>query len=268
MFNRFKTSLFQPSKIADFQKDSSLKTFLYYVILALLATIPSIILIFSTVGLDYQDKQNIRNELRDVEIPYEIVDYELIKNINNDEKYYQIKLSETNILLFTELEFEKVEFNPIHVGSLIMFTKDEVVYHSQFFEVIRIKYSNYEEIKNINFNGATTNDSTFWNTVFPIVNGLLVEYNPKTRIVNSAIILFAQAFLLLIFSLLVAFFQRIKLASILIFGKIWQLTIYAMTPFTIITLIGDLYGLGILSYLGVFVSYIYANRMSYTLIKK
>lgn len=268
MFNRFKTSLFQPSKIAGFQKDSKLTTFLYYIILALLATIPSIILIFSTVGLDYQDKQTIRNELRDIEIPYEIKEHKLIKNVENDNDYYQIKLSETVTLIFTELDYEAVKFNPIHVGSLIMLTSEEVVYHSQFFDVIRIKYSDYEQIKNINLNGATTNDSEFWNTVFPIVNGLLVEYSPKTRIVNSVIILAAQAFFLMLFSLLVAFFQRVKLASILSFGKIWQLTIYAMTPYVIITLFGDLYGLGIFAYMGVFVSYIYANRMSYTLLKK
>lgn len=268
MYNRFKTALFQPAKIANYQNDSRFKTFVYYFLLAFLAIIPSIILIFSSAGLDYKDKLEIRTKLKNEDIPYEIIDHKLVKKETAGEEPLSIKLSETIEIIFQEAEAEEIEISPLHIGSIMVFSNDKVVYYTQFFDVIEIEYSDYSELENLDFVGATNNDSAFWDKVFPVVNNALEEHGSKTRIMNSVGFLLAQALFLMFFSLLVALFQRIRLASVFTFAKIWQLVIYAMTPYIVLTLIGDLFGLTFLSTIGVIVSYIYANLMSKAIIKK
>lgn len=267
MLKRFKTSLFQPNKIADFNNDSKLTTFIYFILLTLLATIPYIILIFSSIGLTYDDRLSIRNELRGQEIPYEIVDYKLIKNIENEDDKLVIDLSETTKIVFTEKTAEEYKYNPFHMGTLILLTQDKVVYHTQLFEEIQINYSDYDSLKDIDFVGATNNDTKFWDVAFPIINQEMKEHAPIKRVIDFFVIFFAQVLFLILFSLLIAFFQRMKLRHIFTFGKIWQLTIYTMTPYIVLTLIGDLYSLSILSFVGIFISYFYANRLASESIK-
>lgn len=267
MFRRFKISLFQPSKIAGFNNDSKLTIFIYYILLTFLAIIPYIILIFSSIGLNYDERLNIRNELRNQEIPYKIIDYTLT-NYTEETEPLVINLSETTRLVFTEKNSEDFKYNPFHIGTIIVFSKDKVIYHTKLFEVIKINYSDYESLKELDFAGATNNDREFWDIVFPIINQEMNEHAPVKRIMDSIIILFAQALFLGLLSLIIAFFQRIKLQHLYSFGKIWQLTIYAMTPYIVLTLIGDLYNIGILSFIGVFVSYIYANQVANASINK
>lgn len=268
MISRLKISLFQPSKIANFQRDSVLTTAIYNILLVILAIIPSIILIFSSVGLDYSDKTFIRDEIRGIEIPFQIVDYQLVKNTDKEEEYYKIEVSETITLVFTDLPASEAKYNELNIGMVVLFTKDSAIYQSSLFEIIEVNYKDHSELKNLDFSGATNNDSSFWDSVFPIINQVIKEHSPKNRVINTMLYFTMQLILLLITSLILAFFQRIRLASIMGFGKIWQLTTYAMTPFVIFTLFGELYNFTFLSTIGFVVSYIYANRMSLALLKK
>jgi uncharacterized membrane protein YesL len=265
VLNRFKTSLFQPSNIARFRRDTALTTILYYLLLVILATIPSIILIFSTVGLNYQTKSTIRNEVRNLEIPYEIKDYELVKNPDIEETYHRYELKNNIIVVFTDLDFSEVEYNGIYVGSLIIFTKDKVVYEELLFERIIVEYDEYPSLRNLDF--SKTKDLEFWDTVFPIVNDLMEEHNQKFRYINTIAVFTVTIISLLLFSLLIAVFLRSRLANIINFSKTWQLTIYAMTPYIIFTLFGELYNFGFLSLIGLVISYMHANKMSLSIIK-
>jgi hypothetical protein len=267
LFRRFKISLFQPRRIADLQNDTKLTTLIYYILLTLLATIPYIVLLFSSTGLSYDEKLSIRNEIRNQDIPYEIIDYKLVKDIDASEEDTIIDLSETMKLIITDKSADELKFNPFHVGTYIILTEDKVIYHAQVFEDIRFNYSDYEDLKDLDLSGATNNDSQFWDVVFSVVNKEIEKYAPTMRILYSIAVFFAQALFLTIFSLLVALFQRLRLQGIFSFGKVWQLTIYAMTPYIILTLIGDLYGLRFISIIGIFVSYFYANRIVNTNIR-
>ena len=267
MFSRFKISLFQPSRIANFQNDTKLTTMLYYFLLVLLATIPSIILIFSTSGLSYESRNFIRNELRDVEIPYEIVDYKLIKKEVNTKEILEIELSETMVAIFTDKLASEVELNPFRLETLFIFSSEEFIFYASPFETIHIKYEEYD-IKELDFIGATNNENEFWGVVFPIANEVMIEFAPRNRIINTIILFIVSGVSLLFFSLLIAFLQRVRLISTFKFGKIWQLTIYTMTPYIILTLLSELYGIGILSMIGVMISYFHASKMSMAILKR
>ena len=72
---------------------------------------------------------------------------------------------------------------------------------------------------------------------------------------------------LLIFSLIVTLFLRtlIQVKANVKFSQLWRLIIYLLAPYVIFRLFADLYGLSILSYVGIITTIIYAIKMNNSL---
>lgn len=266
MFKRFKTSLFQPANIASYRKDSAFTTILYYLLLVILAIIPSVILIFSYDGFSHSTKSYIRKEFIGVEIPYEIENYQLVKTSDDDKEYHEYILSNNSIIVFTEQEANEIKYNNLYVGTVVIFAKDRVIYDELLMKKVEFTYKDDLHLLSLNFSLAKENDIHFWDTVFSIANKVAKDISFKNRLFTTFYVFIELSLMLLIFSLIITLFQIRKIREHINFGKSWQLAIYAMTPYIILTLFGDLVNLELLSIIGVVVSYAYASKTSLSII--
>jgi len=266
VFKRFKTSLFEPNNLAGLVNDSSLMTFLYYVLLLILSIIPAFILIFSSLGLSYDEKLSIRNDFKGVEIPYEIVDYQLVKKVNDENNYHKYKVNETFYVIFTDSKIEDLKYQ-VFFETVIIFTKDRVVYEELLYNRMELLYKDNLNLKELDFAGATNNELEFWDTVFAIVNSILEQNSSKYKIVNAFAMIIYANILLILYSLIITLFQYFKVKHIVSFGKFWKVAIYAMTPFVLLTLFGDLFNFQVLSIIGIIISYFYSSNAAYNILK-
>lgn len=266
MFKRFKTSLFQPANIASYRKDSVFITIIYYLLLVLLAIIPSIILIFSNDGFSHNTKSYIRKEFIGVEVPYEIDNYQLVKTTNDEKDYHEYILSNNSVIVFTEQEASEIIYNNLYVGTVVIFAKDRVIYDELLMKKIELSYKNDLQLEYLDFSLAKENDIHFWDIVFNIANKVAKDVSLKNRIFTTIYVFLEISLMLLIFSLIITLFQIRKIKEYINFGKTWQLAIYAMTPYIILTLFGDLVSFELLSIIGVVVSYVYASKTSLSII--
>lgn len=268
MFERFKASLFQPSKIKYYQDDPKWITTIYFFLLVLIAIIPSLILIFTTDGLDYTDKRIIRNAFRNEEIPYQIVNSQLVKTIPNDEDYFEFYINDNLLIAFTEEESFLSDNSLFATSIKIVFTKNNVYYSQSLLQMELLKYQDYEYLKNLDFSGAYQDNPDFWNNIFPIIDEKLELFATGTMISNVIIIFLATIFSMILFSLVIAFFQKPRFFGEIKYGILWKLSIYLLTPYILISLFSELYSLPILSLVGGVVTIIYANIMSSSLVKR
>lgn len=269
MLKRFKTGMFQPTKIINYRQDPKWMTAIYFLILILLVIIPSMISLISSSGLDYEDKLFLKTEISKVDIPYELSNYELFyKNTTEEEKPFVIELSETFSLVFTEQDSNEFKYNPISQNTYIFFTKDKILYYGSIFEIVKEDYTNYSALQNLDFGDAKMSNHAFWTKVFNIANDLLDQHSVRTKIINLVSAISANVIFNVMLSLIITLFYRSRLVTFLSFSKNWQMVIYLMTPFTIFTLLGELFGFGILGVVGLVMSYVYVNKMSKAIITK
>lgn len=267
MFERFKASLFQPNKIKYYQDDPKWITTIYFLLLVLITIIPSLILIFTADGLGYYDKRIIRDVFRNEEIPYQIVDNQLVKTIPSNEDYFEVHMNDNLLIVFTEEESFPSDSSIFTTSIKIVFTKYNVYYSQSLLQMELLKYQDYEYLKNLDFSGAYQDNPDFWNNIFPIINDKLEMFATGTMISNVIIIILATIISMIIFSLMIAFFQKPRFLGEVKYSKLWKLSIYLLTPYILISLFGELYSLPILSLVGGFVTIIYANIMSRSLVK-
>lgn len=265
MFKRFEAGMFKPKSILDFKNDSKLITTLYYFLLVTLLVIPSIILIFINSGLSYQDRTYVKNELKDYDINYEIVDYELQGSVFEEQR---VNLTTTIELIFTDKDVTTYKIDPFEIATLIIFTKTGIIYYDTVIVNLFIEYKDYPELENFDFSLVSSDDQAFWQTVFAVTNKMIRKHEQKVEVINLFISFVASAIFLAFFSVIVALIHRSKLKPYMRFSKSWQLIIYAMTPYVIISLLGNLFGFSDLLFIGVIFSYIYVNRLSLAIMEK
>lgn len=266
MLKRFKISLFQPKQIASLRTDSKLMTTAFFIILSLLASIPLVVSLLSNTGLDYNDKLAIRNKFRDIDIPYKIENYELVKNEDFSKENFVLQLSEGLYVVFTDEE--QLVTNLLNFDTYIVVSKNTVYSKQSIYEHEILKYNENDLFEEFSFEGAKSDELSFWNSIFPVINNKIKKIYLKKNIVNSIAAPIIMALMLLLLSSLIAFFQRMRLANKYSYSKIFKLTIYSFAPYVVLELLGQLYNIQVLSFVGIIITYIYVSTVSQTLLRE
>ena len=101
--DRLASGLINPKRIKTFSKDKFGMVFLYFIFLFIIMIMPIIFSVVTTDYLDYSTQTQLKNILSSEDIPYEIVNGELILIDNSKKKdYYRFEDSEY-VIFFTEL---------------------------------------------------------------------------------------------------------------------------------------------------------------------
>lgn len=264
MLRRFISGLFAPKEIANYRNDKKIYTLGFFFLLVLILIIPNIIVLFQSGSLDYSDRALIRKVFYNEEIPYQISNNKLVITETDTTNVY-------DVTLYIKVVFTVEETFPVNVRDMneyIILTENGVYHQTFLSKKLLFNYSDYQELKNFDFSGATTDNADFWSTVFTIMNNQF-EIHRTTTIINNIIGNTIRAIIyLLLMSILIAVFQFRPLSGVEKFMKLWQLVIYILTPYAVGSLFAVLYGAEIFTIIGAIVSIIYGNILTQGIIQK
>lgn len=241
-------SLFSSSELRAYNKKSAIRVILYLLFLGLIFIIPYAVLSVNIGILSYEDKSELRSIFRNDEesIPIEIVDSKLV--VYEEGFSYNKSLTSTMSIYIGE-EYTGNQ-NDEQVLTLC-FLSDGVYMRTYILQSKLFDYTDYDELKNLNFNGAFTDDMEFWNSIFKVYN----DYTSKFRTVYSVIYVISafieNLFTLVIFSLLVTLFNRLGSRNHLKFGGQWKITIYGMTAYVLGNVFMMLFSWSLVYYIGI-----------------
>lgn len=285
MYRKFKDCLFKPSRIGLYATEKFSQTLLYFLLLLLIFSLPSLTTLLSIREMPEEYSDIIVEGFYNSEsINYEIKDYKLVSTTEEVKKQYAdlgyfISL-DSNILVFfnldEKLDINKYSFDDNLIGKQIL----GVVLESDKMYLIsgQIIDSNNEEalladtendyaleisyeklgIKNLDFSSARYNKTTFKqeldNAYCDIINirkGTVISVGIiGTLILNSLAILFEMVFLAALVKLL---YSRYKIK----FGHLCKLVLFAYTPQVVFNLLSIFWSSPILYIIGQFLAVIY-----------
>ena len=274
--DRLASGLINPKRIKTFSKDKFGMVFLYFIFLFIIMIMPIIFSVVTTDYLDYSTQTQLKNILSSEDIPYEIVNGELILIDNSKKKdYYRFEDSEY-VIFFTELA--TLDYNQITQSNNngntrstylsfgenkinIIMGKDAIHISYSLLDFVLGKYSDYEEFEGLDFSDSSINNSDLWE---PLMLGYKKVLSNYVGVINTIyIIIYAISIIgnLIIFSLLATLISRIgyKLYS---FKDNWKLVIYCMMGYVLGNVLSTLTGVSIFGFIGIVITLIYAFSLN------
>lgn len=238
MLKRINVSIFSPSKIAFFLKDRLSYIFLYIALLSLIAGLPMSLRIALSNEMPRQMQTDIRNMIIRNNVNCQIEDG-LLQACNHPGFSYN---------------YINIQFNGAPISGSYVVSFNEAQMHILFDEMVLNTYT-YEDLglTNFDFTFKTENDRLAFNQA---LNRVYQDIKPFTVPFSFAFMLISNMLLYIILALIMAFFYGMRPEK-LRFRYRFILASYALTSYFVTILIGELYGLGILSYLALILPYIY-----------
>lgn len=265
LFKRLANGLFNPNEIRNYANDRGIYTVLFFLVLLLISIIPHTIQISKLDSINYQTKQHIMEFFwTDEVVEFSISDNKLISN-NNQIKAQVFEYTPELLIAFSATNED------LNLGSrvAIVFGESEVYIKQNILQMSLFKYSDYSSLEGINFKDAKSPQNTlFWDTMFSVLNNEFLKVKPLVTFTYMLVIIFRTIFYMLLFSVLIAFFQMGQLRGIYRFPKVWKLSIYCLTPYVFGTVLSVMFNFEILSYIGLFMTVIYGVIMSRSIIKE
>ena len=265
LFRRFSSGIFSPVEINNYINDKRIFTIIFYFLLVILISIPQTIYSLSSPTLSYEEKTTIREAFyRDAEgIPFVITSNILFHKEHDTEYVYEKALSsEVLVVIKTNVENELYLDFPI----VIEIARTGVFLHQYSTKRLLFSYNEYEELKNIDLGRAYNNDSDFWEIVFDVAQKELDSQKTLSKVINVISIVISEGLYICILSLVLALFNRGADRRGLKFSKLWQMVIYLMVPYASGSILSELFGIGILYYVGLVWSMINVVRFAQTII--
>lgn len=237
MLKRINISVFQPSKIAFFLKDKLGYVFLYMALLAFLASLPTIVKQYAVSPLTFQSQQNILGVF-------------IQKDINCSITNAQMACTEP---IGFEIDGILIKFNesPDDFRFQVIFDHEKV---SLFSGQSLIKSVSYSElgIVNLDFKLSTEADILQFSSALEIfVDEFQVYYATA-----MSIAIFISNFLLYIsIAGIMALSFGFRLEK-LIYRYRFIMATYSTTSYFVLALVAELYGIGIILFLGMILPFI------------
>lgn len=256
MLNRIQISVFQPRKIAFFLKDKMGYVFLYMALLALLATLPLAIQLHVVSPMTADVKQDITGVFIQKATPCQIVDGTL-SCISPE----SITIGGIEVLFLSAPEPLKVQF---------VFESKQIALYSAGVVVDAISYDELG-FDNLNLALQTQQD-------VDIFKAGLIRFGDQFQSLYastlSVYIFIANFILYMLLSGIMAFSYGFRMEK-LTFRYRFIMATYSTTSYFILALVAELYGLGFLMFLGMFLPFITMTiafngllKMSKVVIKK
>ena len=261
--NRLSDSLFHPSEVLKYRVDKKIVTFFYFVFLGILLMIPNLVLFLGNSQIfDYETRTNIRYDTYNQQnIPYKIENNKLVFTGTNEQTEYFINLDTYEVTLIFTTQDSIVTSEEMY-RTIIVFDTYSFYVRTTIGKIEIGKYSDYDEIEEIDFNKLNTNDQAFWNQASLVLKQ--VEDSYHNVIVSSMIlIILLRSFgTLLLFTLFITLLNRISALNIYSFGDHFKLMVYYVTPFVIAIVLARLFQITIIEYIGLIVTFIYSLRIN------
>lgn len=249
IFRRFSDGVFSPNNINNYVDDKKGLTVVYYFLLVILMILPSTLSTILSPSVSYEDKVELRESFyHDSEaIPFYINSSILFNETHDNSYVYKKELGSRGLLIIKAND--DVISNPRY-AMIIELSRTGVFIHQFGIRRLLFAYKDYEELNNIRFNGAYTNDSAFWDKIFSVLDSELPKEGPVYKVLNVAIVFVSTAFSLALWSLIFTIFNRPVDNRGITFGKYWQMVIYLLTPYAICYTISRMFSLSLLYYVG------------------
>lgn len=239
MLKRLNISIFKPSKIAFFLKDKLGYITLYIAFLSLLASMPMIL----RIGFSNSAPKDIKDELTSTLIQKNnncvIVDAKLDPNCTGE--------------AFNYLAF-RIGFNDNSENALyqVVFEEESL---SFYLDQTNVRTYTYQTLKldNLSLNLATSNDQKAFKNAIDII---YMDIKPLALVYGGLMMFMANMILYFILGHIMAFFYGLRPQKLRYRYRFIMAT-YALTSYFVLVLIGELYGLGLVSYLALILPYIY-----------
>jgi hypothetical protein len=267
VFKRFKSGLFYPSEVINYRSDKKITTFLYFLILVILTIIPSIIIILGDSSLEYAEKKVIRESFEGQEILVKIENYKLVTTVPMAEEYQEVKIGSGMRVILTPQTSYFLNTSAFNTDVILILAEEGVYYQRAISHVLLFKYEEYPELQNLDLTLAGEDDFGFWETVFPIIDSRIDDFSGYYNLIYIAALAIASVIGLLFFGLLISLFQKLMLPFVK-FSQYFKLMIYLLTPFVVFELLGTLFGLNFLPFIGIILTVVYTSRLNRKLYSK
>lgn len=255
MLKRLSNGLLSPRETAKYYSESFGKAILYFIILIVLITIPTIVSLVTADIVPNSLKNDLKEAFLGEKIPFVIEDGVLV-NIDDDETYVYLNenLETFNIQVTENIDNAKMNLEKM---SIVLATDGVYIKYSVMSEKI-IEYSKYEYLKNLDLSDVDQlRGNAFWNNIFDILYQELHSIRWFTITVNAINNILYSIMLMLVFTFIITLFSKFRTGGYLKFFGIFKVTIYNLTPFIFCLIFSILFNLHFLTYIGYIISAIY-----------
>lgn len=258
MIKRLKIALFSPREIINMRVDNFGLVFLYILILSFIMMIPAAISVARFDGVSFDTRLKVEEAFNGKEVPYEIINYRLVKTSEVTSSDYVI-----NDNMMISFSLGEVNAPPNKTNYRIVFGEESIniycyIGKSRLISTLLFRYSDYEELKNVNLTQATSAlNYDFWNNIFSVVNKEIKKYIPFATVAIIVGYTFTNLFLIMLLALVLALFQRLGIRRILSFKESYTISCYALSPFVVCVILAELFGISFLYYVGLTLAVVY-----------
>ncbi|MFA5749203.1 MAG: DUF1189 family protein [Bacilli bacterium] len=256
MFKRLRDALFSPSNLAEYRKDRWWITALFFIMLVVVASLPSILYYLTPQKLTEDDTLMIRQDFEGLNIPYKIVDGNLIQASSSSLDAVNVLVAESYMIVITTNDnYELSTDYPV-----FMIGKTKVTKITKNNTQVILEYREYPELNNLNFTKLTTDNYMEWDAVYSVINQELESNSDFVAFVGILEQFLVTVVTYLVLSLLLVLVNRMNFSNI-DFKSGWKLLIYCFAPYAFGELFAGLYGIGILSFVGILLTVFFSTRV-------
>lgn len=256
MFKRLRDALFSPSSLVNYKNDKWWITALFFVMLVVVSTIPSILYYLTPPKLTENDSLTIRQEFEGLDLPFKIVDGELIQATSSSVDAVTVFVLDYYMVIITTNE--NYELGTTH--PIFMINKTNVTKIVDNKKKVVLEYRDYPELNNLNFNNLSKGSYMQWDVVNSVINKELKSSSSAVAFVGIAQEFLVTFLIYLILSLLLVLVNRLNFANI-DFKTGWKLLIYCFAPYAFGELLAGLYGISLFSFVGIVLTVFFATKV-------
>jgi len=262
MYKRFRDGILAPKAVVDYMKDKWYMPLIMILIYAILLSAPMIVTTVDNMGLTYSDKNEIKVAMARDNIPFEIINGELVQT--SDVESYSREILNTEVYIGLEISEESTStFGSVFslqgsTTTIALLEKGVYLYQNGIRIDKVLEYASYDELNNFDLSTLSDSDSDNWITIFRLAD---TEYSAYQQTTVPVLIIGDYLFSIisiLFIALIVSVTFALRFHGVLKYGPMFKLSIYYTTPYVIGYFITIISGIVMFEYIGVILSVVYS----------
>lgn len=265
-FKRFANGLFAPSQIGQYRQDKWYTTLFFFLILWIVSLIPVTIDAMQFDLIDWGTQRDIKRSFQNVgPIPFEIQNGKLIHSEQEESYVFTHRMQDGTLIIFNQ--DGSFELDPLNSSIALIFVEEGIYLQRNVVTTELLKFEEYEAtLQGLDFQDAySPNNLHFWDIVFDVMSQKAAEVKPMLTGLFVLIQASQNIFYFFLYSFIITIFQSPMLAGKVKFLKIWQMSIYILTPYVFGSLLGILFNASIIGFIGLIMTVLYGSRMAKSL---
>ncbi len=256
MLDRIKTSIFNPKYIGKFLSDKISTIIAYFCFLVFFASLPAIIQIVDFDEITVSSQTTLMSSFRhsDTSSLY----FENNELIGNEKVYYR-----GNGII---ISFNTTDISDINDNVVFCFEKENASVYYYGLKVSTLRYASMSfedfsiaEVQNHRINGLD-NLFSMINSLYKDLQKYYIPANILSTLVRNAVV-----YAIAVVIVLMATLKVNPKINVMIFRT--KICAYAVTNLALMSVLGDLFGIGILFYIGIFMTGLAASKAFKSIVK-